>query len=513
MAAVVLTSVTIVSLIAACSTGGSGKTSTSPANTAITIAEPTEPISLDPCNSQLQDTGYVLVGNVLQALTTIDPANGKTVPQLATSWKENSTTDWTFKLKSGVKFSDGAAFDATAAAYNINRLVNGTSADILACANRSNWAGETVVTKVTNATTLEITTSVPDPVLPTRLVWTEMSSPDATPTDTLTKTPIGTGPYEVEKYTPTVSLVLSRYAKYAGPKPAVAKATYVWRAATSVRADMISTNEADIALGLAPQDVAGVKSQTYSLSEATFLRLDTDVAPMDDPRIREAIAESIDRKTIVKTLMQGIGEPAQQMVTSINNGYIPGFAGVPYDATHAKKLVAAAKADGVDVSVSIPIYNRVDLYPGEDQVIQAVVSDIKKVGLNAQQDNLDVGAWTIQNSRPFPADRPGRAVVSATNNNTGDAAFNFLTYMLPDQRHSVLDDPKVTALINQANSAPIGKTRSALFQKAAKIVYTTDYYMVPFAYLDGLLETSSRVNYKANDLTANALQIADVTFK
>lgn len=497
--------------LAACSSGSSGP---SAAVDSVTIVIPEEPTSLDGCDTQLSDTGWVIANNVVQALTQIDPNTGKTVAQLADSWTQDSDTQWTFKLHPGVKFSDGTAFDATAAKFNIDRIANVTGDAIKGCSNVANWAGESVTATVIDPLTLQIVTSIVDPLLPTRLVWANMMSPATTPADAKVDTPIGTGPYTVSSWTKTESIVLSRNDSYYGTEPAMKTATFVWRKDSSVRADMVHTGEADIATGLAPEDVAGdANAQTYTLDQVAALRLDTDVAPLNDVRVRQAIAESIDRQTIVSTLMQGIGEVSQQFVTDKVSGFIPNYTGVPYNLDDAKSLVAAAKADGVPVDTPIQLYDRGDLYPGESEVIQAIVTDINQAGLNVQLNNVDQGTWVTYNRKPWPADHGPRIVSTSSNNNTPDESFNIISYVQPDGSHASVNDPQLTDLVNQAFSAPVGPQRDQLWQQVSDRVYRQLYYIVPFAYVNALLTVGDKVNFQADDLTSVSVNIANITSK
>jgi peptide/nickel transport system substrate-binding protein len=87
-------------------------------------------------------------------------------PRLATSWEQVDDKTWRFKLREGVKFHDGTAFDAQAAATSINRTLDPR----LDCEIRVKFFGSTKVTpKAVDATTLELTTDGPSPIMPTMM--------------------------------------------------------------------------------------------------------------------------------------------------------------------------------------------------------------------------------------------------------------------------------------------------------------------------------------------------------
>ena len=85
--------------------------------------------------------------------------------------------------------------------------------------------------------------------------------------------PIGTGPYKIDDWEPARSCVLKRNDDYWGKKPAFAKAEYQWRSEGSVRAAMITNDEADIAVGLGPEDGAGDCGVPFPNNETTALRI------------------------------------------------------------------------------------------------------------------------------------------------------------------------------------------------------------------------------------------------
>lgn len=478
----------------------------------IVLAMPAEPITLDPCDTQLNDTGYVLIGNVVEALTKIDPATGDPVPSLAEDWSQDSDTEWTFNLRRDVTFSDGTPFNADAVVYSLERVSNPTNDIMESCGNRAYWGDISLESTVIDDYTLQLTTSIPDPVLPLRVALNPISSPTSTPDDDKTNDPVGTGPFVLASRTPTEAIVLERFDDYAGPTPAVRSARYEWRSSPNVRASMVETGEADLAFLIAPQDATGDNVQTFPLGRVGIFRLDTDIPPLDDVRVREALVLSIDRETIVETLMEHTGIFNDQMVGETVSGYIPGYEGPRYDPDRASQLVAEAAADGVPVDTEIQLYTRTDFFPGVEEVVQAMVSNINSAGLNVRQNNMEAAAWTEHNARPFPADRGPRIISSMKSNAAGDASFSFLTYLITGQRHNVLEDDALTALVNEAVSTPIGPERDDLFQEAARRSYEEHFYMLPYADLQGLLTLGPGVSYTANSRTVIAIQLEEITF-
>ena len=188
--------------------------------------------------------------NVVETLTEIDPQDGSIKPRLATSWQKVNDTTWRFNLREGVSYTDGAPLDAETVAKSISRTMDTE----LACLVRTSAFGDLkLVSKPVGKYVLDIVTSKPDPILPTRMGIVPMTSP-ATADDKLTNTPIGTGPYLYDSWTTGQEVRLKRNPAYWGAAPQVEAARYVWRNESSVRASMVKIGEAQIAVEISQQD-------------------------------------------------------------------------------------------------------------------------------------------------------------------------------------------------------------------------------------------------------------------
>ena len=290
----------------------------------------------------------VVRSNVTEPLMERNPTTGELEPLLATEWKATSDTEWTFKLREGVKFQDGTPFNAEAAAFTIDRAVNSK----LGCNVEGYVFGDAdLKVKAVDATTLTVTTPKPDPILPLRLSFLEVV-PTSTSTTAKVREPIGTGPYKIEKWDAGQKITLSSWDGYWGKKPAYAKAEYQWRSESSVRAAMITSGEADVAMGLGPDDNIGDLGVDYPNNETVALRLEATKAPLNDIRVRQAVNFAIDKEGIVNSLYQGKHKVAAQLVPEGIVGHNSALKGWPFDLDKAKSLVAEAKAAGVDTVAS-----------------------------------------------------------------------------------------------------------------------------------------------------------------
>lgn len=133
------------------------------------------------------------------------------VPGLALSWAVDAQDRkvWTFKIRPGVRFHDGSTFDATAAVWNFEKLLNDKSPQFDA---KQAGQGRTRIPSIASyraidAMTLQITTKEPDAFLPFQLAWIAMSSPahwerSGRDWNVYAKAPSGSGPWKLTSWTP-----------------------------------------------------------------------------------------------------------------------------------------------------------------------------------------------------------------------------------------------------------------------------------------------------------------------
>ncbi|MCB1742751.1 MAG: peptide ABC transporter substrate-binding protein, partial [Gammaproteobacteria bacterium] len=228
----------------------------------VVLAE--EPSTLDGCNGNTSATGRVVRNNIVEGLTEIDPSDGSLKPRLAVSWERVDDLTWRFELRPGVKFHDGAPFNAETATKAISRTLD-TELD---CETRQKFFGTLKVKgHPVDELTLELKTDKPVPILPTYMGSLMLSSPN-TPMDKATNAPIGTGAYKFVEWKPGQYIVVARNDDWWGEKPQAEAARYIWRTESAVRAAMVEVGEGDIAPNIAVQDATNPKTDfSYPNSE------------------------------------------------------------------------------------------------------------------------------------------------------------------------------------------------------------------------------------------------------
>ncbi|WP_011581284.1 MULTISPECIES: ABC transporter substrate-binding protein [Chelativorans] len=472
----------------------------------ITLALPSEPTSLDACDDSTNANARVLRGNIVEGLTRLDPQTGVVQPLLATEWTRADDNNWLFTIRPGVTFHDGAPLDAEAVVFGINRSMNPD----LVCQTLSLFANKTTAS-VESEMVVRITTETPDPILPARIAYIDLPSP-ATPANAKTDTPIGTGPYQLGSREIGQSIVLNAYAGYWGDAPAIATATYLWRSEPTIRASMVKTGEADIAIDIPFHEAEGApNAQEYSTNSVFFLRPMLRKPPLDDVRVRQAVAAAIDKVTLTEVLMERSGKPTDQLVTPLINGNVPDFAGVPYDVEKAKALLAEAKADGVPVETPIALIARTDLFSGSTEIAQALQQMLQQAGFTVTLEAVDSVAWSPWARKPDSLTQPVNLLMSAHDNISGDASLSFPNNFGSGGRLSMADDADLDARLAAA-AVLSGDARTAAYRDIAREAYA-EHIVIPVAELQSRLLLSDRVNYQSNGFTDIELHLSEVTLR
>ncbi|MPZ44532.1 MAG: peptide ABC transporter substrate-binding protein [Betaproteobacteria bacterium] len=487
-------------------------------NRIVTVVLSEEPEGLDGCNANRSSVGRVVKQNIVETLTEIDPKDGSITPRLALSWTKVDDKTWRFKLREGVKFHDGAPFNAETAVRAIHRTMDtglktgarGTGG--LDCETRTKSFGDLkIVAKAIDPSTLEISASKAVPILPTRMGVVSLSSPN-TPTDKLVLNPIGTGPYKFDKWVPGQEITLTRFDGYWGKKPQATGVRYLWRKESAVRAAMVKVGEADIAPDIAVQDANDPSMDfSYPNSETSRLRIDMTRPPLNDKRVRLALNYAIDRAALKSVLSKDV-IPATQIVVSGINGHNPTLKPYPYDLAKAKKLLAEAKAAGVPVDKELEIVGRTNLYPNGTEHMEATMAMLQAAGFKVKMRMLEVAEWIDILTKPYAEDRGPVLLQEQHDNNNGDAVFSVFNKFACKGAQSVVCDPKLDALIAKASSLS-GDERRKTWQEVFRMIQQDIVSDVWMYHMVGYSRVGNRINFKPSISTNSEIHIEDVTFK
>ena len=280
------------------------------------------------------------LANMYEQLVYTQP-DGSIRPGLASEWSvDESGTIWTFKLREGVTFHDGAPFNSAAVKASIERTRELPGFGFI-------WLSVTDI-GTPDDLMVTITTEFPVNLLgPASSMWGAfMYSPDATEEQLASgDASYGTGPYYLRLYSAGQRVVLDRNPDYWGDHPENGFDRVVINLVQepSTRMQMISSGEADIVTDIPVDQIESVDSNpdytvnAFDSLEYRFWYINHKVAPTDNIHVRKAIELLWDRDTIAQGIYNGTSRP----MTSVFPSNMDGAPEVGYPAFD----IEAAKAE------------------------------------------------------------------------------------------------------------------------------------------------------------------------
>jgi peptide/nickel transport system substrate-binding protein len=392
------------------------------------IGLPSEPSAMDPHFHNLTPNNSLL-RHIFERLIDQDETQ-QLKPGLALSWRSVDERTWEFKLRSGVKFSDGSDFTANDAIYSFCRAPRvENSPSSFAIYSRA-------ITGMTapDPLTLVMTTAGPYPLLPSEVSTIAILSAKANGAGTVTfdrqeckgvgtypKTEafnagtaaIGTGPYKFVRFTKGDRIVLERNEAYWGEKPAWQRVTFRPITSAGPRVAALLAGDVDLIENVPIQDLERIKANTsYKVvqglsARVIYLHFDyVDDAPpgvdaggknpFRDKRVREAISKAIDRDAIVARIMGGVAMPAGELLPPMMFGANKDMKAPKADVEGAKKLLAeAGYPNGFTLTLGTPN----DRYVNDAQIAQAVAQMLTRVGLKVSIDAMTASQFFAKRTR------------------------------------------------------------------------------------------------------------------
>jgi peptide/nickel transport system substrate-binding protein len=342
---------------AACAPGGAAGGAAGAAGRTLTLAIDAEYGSFDPAKQQSGSAVVQIWQSVFDTLLKYD-ADGKVVPNLAESFQLNAdNTVLTMKIRSGLKFTDGAVLDAAAAKASIEHMKTGGGSDA------SRVASLTV--EAPDATTLVLTSPTPNGLLPTFMCLAPgiVASPASLTAADKDLKPVGSGPYMLEAAGTTSGATYSftRNPDYWN-KDAFPFEKVVFKIMTDVTARVSALKSGQVSGGLATsQTAAELKGSGLNLLEnkvnwaGLFLgdRNGKTYPALGQVKVRQAINMVFDREGIVKALFQGNGTVTNQIFNDQSEAYLKDAVNqYPFDVERAKSLMKEA---GYESGFDLPV--------------------------------------------------------------------------------------------------------------------------------------------------------------
>lgn len=305
----------------------------------------------------------------LETLAKYD-GDSKLVPGLAESWSQSSDTTWDFKLRQGIKFQDGAPFNAEAVVNSLNHVLKAQTP------SRAIGPKNVSSVEVLDEFTIRVTTPQPSQLLPYRLsVPSSGILSPAAYKETINPFGTCTGPFTFVSEVPKQSLKIVRNDNYWGEKAKLESVEVRFVVDAGTRMAQLRSGEADLVLEVPPALTSTLKSNPDTVIAAEPIPRTQSIVfnherkPFDNVLVRRAIQSAIDVSAISEGVYEGYAQPAA-------GPFAPGqpwraeLQPAIYDLEKAKALFAEAGVDPSTLILDMPVYNdRTDL-PDIAQVIQ-----------------------------------------------------------------------------------------------------------------------------------------------
>ena len=355
------------------------------------LAMTLEPPGLDPTAGAASAIAEITLYNIYETLTKIT-SDSRTVPLLAQSWTVSpDLKTWTFRLKQGVSFHNGEPFNAAAVKYSFERAADkaSTNKDKAVYANIASIDTPDAATVVLN-----LKNGNPDLLFQLGQATAVIVEPKSVAGNATQ--PVGTGPYRLEAWNKGSSVTLARWDGYRGAQDVRLRRVtmrFISDPAAQVAALLSGDVDAFPRVAAAPSLKAFQSDKKFQVlvggSRAkTIVAINNKRKPLDDVRVRRAIAAAIDRKAVIDGAADGFGVP-------IGSFYVPGAPGYvdttginPYDPAKARALLHQA-----GVTPPLELTMKLPPTPYARQGGEVVAAMLAKVGIVARIENVEWAQW------------------------------------------------------------------------------------------------------------------------
>ncbi|MBK0327996.1 ABC transporter substrate-binding protein [Rhodobacteraceae bacterium F11138] len=469
------------------------------------VGQIAEPKSLDPA-AVTAVNDFRIVVNLYEGLTRYRPGTLEVEPALAESWTiSDDGTEYTFKLRPGVKFHDGTNFDAEAVKFNFDRMLDenhphhDTGPFPL-----SFFFSAIEKTEVVDDQTVRFTLNAPYAPFLSNLAYPTglMVSPAAVKEfgADFGRHPSGTGPFTFAEWRSNEAVVVERNADYWGDM--AGSDVVVFRPITDANtrvAEMLAGG-IDLMVEVPPTSLSQFKGDGFEVAQQAgphvwFLILNAKEGPFSDVRVRQAANYAINKAAIVNDVLEGTAEVAAGPTPpAFAWAYNDELEPYPYDPDKARALLADAGAEGAELTFYVTEGGSGMLDP--IAMGTAIQADLAAVGLKV---NIETYEWNtfLGEVNPGLEGKADMAEMAWMTNDPDTLPYLALrTEAWPDQggfNSGYYSNPKVDELLESARTAVDQDERARLYKEMQAIVQEE----APWVFV---------ANWKQNAVTSDRVQ-------
>jgi len=336
--------------------------------------------------------------NVFDNLVSRHP-DSKLHPGLATEWKREGQTQWTFKIRPGVKWHNGDPFTAADAKFSLERTWDPKIATRVS----------TVFTTIDrieapDAATLIVHTKKPDPLLPARLAFyggqiVPQKYVEKVGGEEFNAKPVGTGPVRFVSWTKDDKLVLEANPDYWGGRIEVDRVVVRSIPETAPRIASLLKGEVDVITQLPPDQEERVRGNASTkVAGALYaglyvLAVNSKRPPLDNPLVKQALSLAVDRQAIVKELWRGRGIVPSGPIARGDNHFDAKLPPLAYNPGEARERLRKGAYRGEEIVIETTVG-----YTANDKpMAEAIQGMWRDVGVNAKVEVLEYSVRAQKN--------------------------------------------------------------------------------------------------------------------
>ncbi len=328
-----------------------------PSKGPLIIGQNNSPISLDP--ALVTDIESIeITSNIYETLIKTDVNGIDLLPGLAESWKvsEDGLT-FVFKLRSGIQFHDGSEFNAEAVVFNFNRWMDKDSpyhTGHFIYWNQSFGGDPGIVKSITALSKDTVELVLYEPYTPILSVLSLPAFAIASPkaivqyNETLGSHPVGTGPYMLDAFDENGEVLLKRNDNYWGPLGNISQVRFISVDKDVDYVSMLENGQLHIINRIDEEDTEmieatdNVRVEYLPFLNVSYLVMNHLQAPFDQLKVRQAVAQIIDRDAMVVESYNTLSRPAYSFLPPTLNGYSETFKNIHPSIGKAKKYLEEA---------------------------------------------------------------------------------------------------------------------------------------------------------------------------
>jgi peptide/nickel transport system substrate-binding protein len=380
----------------------------------VVFAASSDPVSMDP--ALVSDGESIRITNqIYEGLTKTKAGGTEIEPSLAKSWTSSEDAkSWTFELQQGVKFHDGTAFNAEAVCANFERWYNWKGilqSDAVTYYYVTVFGGfsdkkteslyQSCEAQDEDTVTINLTKPSASFLAALSLSSFSMQSPEALEkygADEVSGTaeapkfdgtygkehPTGTGAFKFESYTAQDKVTLARNDDYWGQKATLDKVIFRTIADLAARRQALEAGEIQGYDNADPGDVEALKANYQVLQRPAFnvayVGFNQEQKPLDNPKIRQAIAYALNRDALIKAKYPAGSEVAHEFLPPEVEGYNESVTKYEYNVDKAKQLIAESGVSNPTLEFWYPTAVSRPYMPDPAANFQAFKADLEKAG-------------------------------------------------------------------------------------------------------------------------------------